>query len=66
LYNLKDDISERKNLTKANPAKARELHKLLVDWRKKINAPVPTKPNPEFDAAAETAAARKILAQRGK
>ena len=66
LYNLKDDISERKNLAKAYPAKARELHKLLVDWRKKINAPVPTKPNPEFDAAAESAAARKILAQRGK
>jgi len=38
---------------------------LLVDWRKKINAPVPAKPNPDFDAAAEAAAVRKILAGRG-
>ena len=65
LYNLKDDIAERKNLAKSNPAKVRELHRLLVDWRKKINAPVPAKPNPDFDAAAEAAAVRKILARRG-
>ena len=65
LYNLKDDIAERKNLAKSNPAKVRELHRLLVDWRKKINAPVPAKLNPDFDAAAEAAAVRKILARRG-
>ena len=65
LYNLKDDIAERKNLAKSNPAKVRELHRLLVDWRKKLNAPVPVNPNPDFDAAAEAAAVRKILARRG-
>ena len=66
LYNLKDDISERKNLAKANPAKARELHKLLVDWRKKINAPVPSKPNPDFNAKAEADAIRKALGKQSR
>ncbi|RTZ64003.1 MAG: aryl-sulfate sulfohydrolase [Verrucomicrobia bacterium] len=66
LYNLKDDIGERRNLAKVNPAKAKELHKLLVGWRKETGAPVPTKPNPDFDAAAEAAAIRKALARRGE
>ena len=56
LYNLKDDIGEAKDLAKSNPAKARELHKVLTDWRKKVDAPVPTQKNPEYNpnAAAPT------------
>ncbi len=49
LYNLKDDIAEKNNLASTKPDKARELHKLLADWRRSLNAPVPTTPNPEFD-----------------
>ncbi|MBC8243490.1 MAG: sulfatase [Verrucomicrobia bacterium] len=66
LYNLKEDISERKNLAKANPAKARELHKLLVDWRQKINAPVPSNSNPDFDAQAEAEAIRDALGKQAR
>jgi arylsulfatase A-like enzyme len=65
LYNLKDDIGERQNLAKANPSKVKELHNLLAAWRKEIAAPVPTKANPDFDAAAEANAIRKALAKRG-
>ncbi len=52
LYNLKNDISETKNLVKTNPEKTKELHMMLVEWRKSINAPVPTEKNPRYDPAA--------------
>ena len=49
LYNLKDDIGEQNNLVDTMPEKAAELHTLLLDWRKEVNAPVPTELNPEYD-----------------
>jgi arylsulfatase A-like enzyme len=52
LYNLKDDIGETNNLASAMPEKAKELHAALVRWRRDVNAPVPTTPNPEFDPAS--------------
>lgn len=58
LYNLKNDIGEKRNLAKSNSEKAKELLTQLEAWRASIGAPVPTTPNSEFDAAAE-AEARK-------
>ncbi|MFH1717907.1 MAG: sulfatase, partial [Planctomycetota bacterium] len=49
LYNLADDISEQKNLAAAMPEKTRELHNLMLTWRKELNAPVPTEPNPDYN-----------------
>jgi len=49
LYDLKKDIGEKDNLAEAMPAKTRALHKRLVEWRKSVNAPVPTQRNPEYD-----------------
>jgi arylsulfatase A-like enzyme len=49
LYNLKDDISERENLAEALPGKTKELHKLMLTWRKEVKAPVPTEPNPDYN-----------------
>jgi arylsulfatase A-like enzyme len=49
LYNLKDDISEQKNLAQTLPEKTKELHNLMLTWRKTLNAPVPTELNPEYD-----------------
>ncbi len=49
LYNLKDDLGERKNLAETLPEKTKELHKLMLDWRKNLNAPVPTELNPDYD-----------------
>jgi arylsulfatase A-like enzyme len=59
LYNLRDDLSEKNNLTDAMPDKTRELHKLLIDWRKSVNAPVPTEKNPKYDPAAMTKRKKK-------
>jgi len=52
LYNLKDDISETNDLSGTKTTKARELHKFLAEWRKSVNAPVPTEKNPKYDPAA--------------
>ena len=49
LYDLKEDISERNNLAGKMPGKTAELHKLMLTWRKEVNAPVPTKLNPDYN-----------------
>lgn len=41
LYNLKEDISESKNLAAVQPEKAKALHDRLVAWRESIHAPMP-------------------------
>ena len=41
LYDLEDDIRERKNLADEMPDKRDELHRLVKEWRKAIGAPVP-------------------------
>jgi len=41
LFNLKDDISESQDLSEKMKAETLEMHKLLVDWRRKVNANMP-------------------------
>ncbi len=48
LYNLTEDIGEKNNLAAKLPDKTQQMHKLLQSWRKSVNAPVPTEPNPEY------------------
>jgi len=48
LYNLKDDLSETTDLANKMPEKVREMHGLLVNWRKEVNAQLPL-PNPEYE-----------------
>ena len=48
LYNLKEDIGEKNDLSKSNPEKVRELHAMLKAWRGKMGAPVPTELNPKY------------------
>jgi arylsulfatase A-like enzyme len=48
LYNLKDDLSETKDLAAEKPEMAAGLRKKLADWRRKVNARMPT-PNPDYD-----------------
>jgi arylsulfatase A-like enzyme len=50
LYNLKNDLSETTNLAQTKPDKRDELHKVMKEWRVKVNAPVPTQLNPEYQA----------------
>ncbi|MHC4866603.1 MAG: sulfatase-like hydrolase/transferase [Planctomycetota bacterium] len=49
LYNLKSDIGEQDNLAAKMPAKAKQLHRMLKDWRKSLNAPVPTELDPKYN-----------------
>lgn len=48
LYNLKDDIGEKNNLSETNPEKLNELLRTLENWRKETKAPVPSKLNPNY------------------
>ncbi|OAI50240.1 hypothetical protein AYO44_17955, partial [Planctomycetaceae bacterium SCGC AG-212-F19] len=50
LYNLKDDIGEQKDLAATMPDRAKELQQKLVEWRKAVNARMPT-PNPDYKPA---------------
>lgn len=51
LYDLKNDIGERQNLSEKHPDLVRKLYSKLVAWRKEVGAPVPSVPNPDYDAA---------------
>ncbi len=42
LYNLKDDIGESTDLSEKRPQKASELKKALDDWKKRVDAKLPT------------------------
>ena len=47
LYNLKDDLSEGKNLVEAMPDKVKELEERLMVRLKEMKAKLPT-PNPAY------------------
>jgi len=59
LYNLKDDIGEKSDLAAAKPAKAKELHRILLQWRKSVGAPVPTEKNPKYNPDVKPAKKKK-------
>lgn len=65
LYDLESDIGESNNISAANPKKAEQLREKMQAWRKRVNAPVPTKPNPQFDAELEAKQMRKVAGRRG-
>jgi arylsulfatase A-like enzyme len=54
LYNLHDDIGEQHDLAKANPHKAEQLLAALRQWRKDVDAPIPSIPNPKYQPATAT------------
>lgn len=45
LFNLREDVGERRNLSQTLPAKTVELRDLLHEWRRSVDAKMPT-PNP--------------------
>lgn len=63
LFDLSEDIRERKNLAESLPGKRDELYRRLRAWQEEVGAPRPDEPNPEFDAAAEKSAIEKALAR---
>jgi arylsulfatase A len=48
LYNLREDIGEKRNLAGQMPDKAEELRARLHAWRKEVGAQMPTR-NPAYD-----------------
>jgi len=52
LYNLKDDIGERNDLSNQNTAKRDELLDELLLWQKSVNAPMLSEVNPKYDPKA--------------
>ena len=54
LYNLRDNLSETKNLAESDPDRARTLHQRLVAWRNEIKAAMPTKNEPAVENATKT------------
>lgn len=58
LYNLKNDVGEKLDLSQKESQKAAELRKLLADWRTSIGAQLPTA-NPDFDLEKEKNAGQK-------
>lgn len=59
LYDLDRDIGEKSNLAEKMPDKTRELHAMLVKWRKAVKAPVPTEKNPQYDPTAAPKGGRR-------
>ena len=47
LYNLRDDMSEDRNIAAAQPERARRMQRLLRDWRASVKALVPAR-NPAW------------------
>lgn len=52
LYNLASDIGESINLAGSMPQKAKELHRILMDWQERLGAKSAT-PNPKYDPQRE-------------
>lgn len=55
LYNLKEDIGERNNLSTTDLAKRDELLDDLLAWLTAVKAKVPTEKNPNYDPAPRKA-----------
>jgi hypothetical protein len=51
LFNLAEDLGEKRNLVKREPGTAKRLHELLKEWRHSVQAAMPT-PNPNYDASS--------------
>jgi arylsulfatase A len=60
LYNLKQDVGETTNLVERLPDKARQLHKMLQDWRASVGAQMPTL-NPDYDPVKDKEVQPKIV-----
>lgn len=48
LFNLKKDIGETTDVSRVFPEKTRQLRRMLVKWRKSLDAEMPRRPNPNF------------------
>ncbi|MCA9116437.1 MAG: sulfatase [Planctomycetaceae bacterium] len=66
LYNLAADPGEHHNLASRNPQQRDKLLQTLLDWFESTDALLPTKPNPQYDAAARKAAEQKAAEKKAR
>jgi len=64
LYNLELDKGETNNIASSNPEIVNTLLNALKTWRIERNAPVPTEPNPDFDAQFEANKISNVLSKK--
>jgi len=48
LYDLQTDIGERHDRSESMPDQTQKLHAQLKQWRRSVDAPIPTQQNPEY------------------
>lgn len=48
LYNIRQDFSEKQDLSDCNSEKKKYLYRLLTEWKQNIQAPVPALLNPDY------------------
>lgn len=48
LFDLASDLGEQNDLSQSHPKERDQLLKILQAWWQEVNAPIPTKPNPDF------------------
>ena len=53
LYNVKEDIGEKNDLSKSNPEMAKQLFEDLKTWQKETKAVIPTVLNESFDSSGD-------------
>lgn len=61
LYDLQADPGESENLAETHPEQRERLHQTIQQWRRAVNAPVPTEANPNYNPAAEQRAIQRLL-----
>lgn len=66
LYNLDNDPGERQNLSDIHLEETENLHQMLIQWRKELNAPVPDQRNPQYDPAFEQRRIEQVLSENNK
>ncbi len=59
LFDLKNDLGEKKNVAQSNPATVDRLMTEMKIWQSQTDAAIPSAPNPKFDEAKEKAAIRQ-------
>ena len=63
LYDLKNDLSEKHDLTAERPDVAKSMQQELASWRKSVGANMPT-PNPDYDPAKASQFKQRLRPQR--
>lgn len=65
LYDIAQDIGEKKDLAASQPAQAKALRTRLDAWLKSVDAQFPT-PNPNYDPVAEASLGKKNVKAKKK